>query len=174
MYGAVYLQNYRTSWENCMNNKDWSNLFNKFYSNKIDFESNKSLFTKVAFDVYQLNSSPTDSLWILEDGEDGKQYLVATYDEAKEVTANWKAVSSKDSSMVVLCYKDFPVQKFASSDFKFDKNDVSIFERALTKKANSDSKFVRSILSSQPKEKMDLIINQFPELNRLEDSTNGR
>ena len=150
-----------------MDNSAWAQLFNKFYPSKLAFESNKHLFTKIAFDVFQLNSSPVESLWILEEGEDGKQYLSATYsgdDDQKEAVGNWNALPNKESSLVILCYKNFPIHKFASSEFGFNKSDIQVFQKALMNKINSDQSFVQNIIDVQPKEKKDLLFEQFPEL----------
>lgn len=149
-----------------MNNNDWNDFFNKFYPQKIDFEKNKHFFTKVAFDVFQLNTVPIESLWILEQGEDGKQYLSATYieDDHLEVKSDWSAISNKDSSIVVLCYKNFPIEKFSSKDYGFTPNDISIFQKTIVKKASTDKDFVNNIISNFSNDKKEEIIKQFPGL----------
>jgi hypothetical protein len=152
-----------------MNNTEWSSLFDQFYPKKLDYEKNKHLFTKLAFDVFQLNGSPVKSLWILEDGEDGKQYLSATYDSSEEqleITGQWNALVNKEASMVVLYYKGYPIQKFESQIFGFTKESADAFSEMIVKKANSDDKFVKTIIESQNKEKQEIIIKQFPELNK--------
>jgi hypothetical protein len=154
-----------------MDNREWASLFNSFYPRKLAFEENKGLFTKVAFDLFQLNSSPVESLWILEDGPDGKQYLSATYDsddtQQKEAAGDWNALANKEASMVVLYYKDLPIHKFASSDFGFDQSNVQIFRNMVIEKANSDQSFVKNVMDVQPKEKQDAILSQYPELAKI-------
>jgi hypothetical protein len=155
-----------------MDNHEWGRLFSSFYPSKLVFEENKKFFTKIAFDVFQLNSSPTESLWILEDGADGKQYLSATYDyddtQQKEAAGEWNALANKDASMVVLCYKNFPIHKFASAEFGFDASDAHIFSKLVASKANSDKSFVSKVMGAQPKEKQDVVYSQFPELAQID------
>lgn len=150
-----------------MDNREWAVLFNQFYPKRLEFESNKHLFTKIAFDVFQLNSSPVESLWLLETDSDGKQYLAATYDDSditqKEAVGDWSALSNKEASMVVLYYKDFPLHKFAASTFGFNQSDVQIFQKALVNKT-ADPIFVRKVVNAQPEDKKDLVLKQFPEL----------
>jgi hypothetical protein len=147
-----------------MEQNDWAGLFRKYASNKVDYDKHKHLFTKVAFDVFQMNSSPVDALWTLEDGEDGKQYLVATYDEdtTLKTESAWKTIANKEASAITLFYKDCPVHKFASSEYGFCKDDAHLFERLILSKA-SDSGFVKSMLASEP-DKAESILALFPEL----------
>ena len=127
-----------------MNKNEWSDLFDKVYPKKIEFENNKHLFTKLAFDVFRLNSSPVESLWELQECEDGKQYLVATYSEEgpKEIVGDWNALTNKEASIVVLYYKDFPLHKFAATDFGFNKSDAHVFKQMIVNLANSDQAFL--------------------------------
>ena len=134
---------------------------------KIAYETNKHLFKKVAFDVYRLNSSPTESLWILEDGEDGKQYLVAQYEEEESIEAkgsNWLALPDKTASNVTLFYKDVPIKRFASAEFGFSAADVDVFQGALIERLNADKSFVDALLKTQTTEQRQSLLKQFPEL----------
>ena len=150
-----------------MDNTEWSRLFDQIYPKKLEFESNKHKFTKVAFDVFKLNGSPVESLWILEDGEDGKQYLSATYEaEQLEAKGEWSSLINKEASMVVLYYKGYPIQKFESKDYGFHPGNVNVFQDMLVKKANSDENFVSTLIKSQNQEKQEIVLQQFPELNK--------
>lgn len=137
---------------------------------KIPYEENKGNFRKVAFDVFRLNNSVSDSLWVLEDGEDGTQYLVAQYEEGEkedpglESKSHWVALSDRDSKNVTLIYKDEPIQRFASSEFGFNEDDVHIFQKTLIEKLSSDKKFLDKLIKLQPEEKREMLIEQFPEL----------
>jgi len=141
-------------------------LFKK--SNKILYKNNEHLFTKIAFDVYQFNDSPVESLWILEDGDDGEQYLVAQYEdddaEGIEVKSSWLVLSDRESKNVSVSYKDCPIQRFASSKYGFGKDDVHVFKSMLLEKLHSDNSFVESFLNNQPKDKKADLLKKFPEL----------
>lgn len=157
-----------------METLDWNQLDGNINPNTkvVSYEQNKHLFTKVAFDVFQLNSSPVDSLWVLEQGEDGTQFLVAQYDDESgdSLTAesaqskDWTALSDKEASNVTLYYKDQPIQRFASTEFGFSKEDVHIFQKTLVEKLGSDKNFRNKFLNDQPAKKRDRLLSEFPEL----------
>jgi len=154
-----------------METLDWTKLASDVIpeSGKVPYESNKHLFTKVAFDVFQLNTSPIESLWTLEDGDDGKQYLVARYSDDEgskplEAKSQWEALADKEGKNVTLIYKDTPIQRFASCDFGFTADDVHVFQKTLVQKLSSDKSFVAKFLKSQPQEKQEKLLQQFPEL----------
>ena len=152
-----------------METLDWTRLAGDVVpdSGKVPYEANKHLFRKVGFDVFQMSSSPVESLWILEDGEDGKQYLSAKYDDVEtiEVKSHWKSLSDRKGENVTLMYKDSPIQRFAATDYGFTEDDVHIFQQVLVEKLNSDKSFVEKLLKSQPKDKLASLMQQFPELN---------
>lgn len=133
------------------------------------YKKHKHLFTKVAFDVFQLNSSPVESYWLLEKGDDGEEYLVANYEkdsgeEKLSVTSSWEALSDKDSKNVTLLYKGVPIKRFASSDYGFDNGDVHIFKSALVDKLSVHQEFVNKLMDILPEEKRDALVQAFPEL----------
>lgn len=154
-----------------METLDWTKLAADIKSDndgKIPYQPNKHLFSKVAFDVFQLNNMPNESLWILEEGADGEQYLVAQYDEESndslEIKSNWMTLCDRKAENVTLTYKDTPVKRFASSDYGFTKDDINIFQQMLIQKLSNDESFVYKLLKSQPEAKRKLLLEQFPEL----------
>lgn len=154
-----------------METLDWTKLAGDVVPNtdRVQYEPNKHLFRKVAFDVFQLNNAPVTSLWTLEEDEDGSQYLVAQYgdeqaEESLEVKSHWLALADRENKNVTLVYKDAPIQRFASSEYGFSEEDVHIFQRTLIEKLSSDKAFVDKLLKSQPKERQELLLKQFPEL----------
>lgn len=158
-----------------METLDWTQLASTVVpdKNRIPYEPNKHLFKKVAFDVFQLSGSPIESLWTLEDGEDGSQYLVAQYEDGAEAEKSlesksyWAALSDRDGQNVTLTYKNTPIQRFASTEYGFTKEDVHLFQDAVVEKIASSESFVSKFLKSQPKVKLDLLVSQFPELSAI-------
>lgn len=154
-----------------METLDWTKLAGDVTPEpgRIPYAPNKHLFKKVAFDVFQLNSSPVDSLWILEEGDNGEQFLVARYGdeepETLEVKSHWEALSDKEGKNITLTYKNAPIQRFASSDYGFSMDDAHVFQQTLVQKLASDQEFVKKLLYLQPKTKRQLILKQFPELS---------
>jgi len=154
-----------------METLDWTKLAGDVVpdSGRIPYAPNKHLFKKVAFDVFQLNSSPVESLWILEENENGEQYLVAQFDDMEistlEAKSHWEALADSKGENVTLMYKDTPIQRFASSDYGFTKDDVHIFQQSLVELLNSNPDFVIKVLKDQPKERLGILAQHFPELN---------
>lgn len=154
-----------------METLDWTKLAGDITpdAGKVPYETHRHLFRKVAFDVFQLNSSPVESLWILEEGEDGQQYLVARYEDENasqlESRGSWAALSDKKGANVTLTYKDVPIQRFASTDYGFTPEDVHVFQKTLIEKLESDPTFVNKLIQSQSEIKMNLLLKQFPELS---------
>lgn len=154
-----------------METLDWVKLANEVVqeSGKVLYKPNKHLFTKVAFDVFQLNNSPIESLWQLENDENGKPFLVAMYnDEDSEdklmAKSSWNTLSDKSGQNITLLYKDMPIHRFASNEYGFNKDDVHIFQNTLLEKLNSDSEFRQKLLNSKNEEVKNQILKKFPEL----------
>lgn len=139
-------------------------------NSRLSYEENKHLFTKVAFDVFQLNSSPVEALWTLEKGEDGSDYLVATYDvdadtQGLEAQSHWEALSDKKAENVTLFYRGVPIKRFASSEYNFDSSDVQVFKSTLVEKLNKEANFVGKLLDVLPEGKKTALVQAFPELD---------
>lgn len=153
-----------------METLDWTKLAADIVPDKtrIPYEPNKHLFKKVAFDVFQLSGSPVESLWTLEDGEDGP-YLVAQYSDVEEAPleskGHWAALSDKDGENITLMYKDTPIRRLASTEFGFTKEDVHIFQDAVVGKLAEDETVVGELMSSLPQSKAELLTAKFPELH---------
>jgi len=135
---------------------------------RLPYDKYKHLFTKVAFDVFQLNSSPIESYWILEKGEDGEEYLSANYEKEQtedlQVKSSWEALSDKESKNITLLYRGVPIKRFASSEYGFDNDDVNLFKNALVNKLSVNKEFVDKLMKVLTEEKRDALTQAFPEL----------
>jgi hypothetical protein len=135
---------------------------------RLPYGKYKHLFTKVAFDVFQLNNSPVESYWILEKDENGEEYLSANYEreaeEKLEVKSSWEALSDKESKNITLLYKGVPIKRLGSSEYGFDNDDVGIFKKALINKLSVNQEFVNKLMEVLTEEKRNAIIEAFPEL----------
>lgn len=154
-----------------MDNINWADVVGAATpdNSRVSYNDNKHLFTKIAFDVFQLNSSPVEAYWRLEKGEEGADFLVATYDvdstsEGLEVTSGWNAITDKTASNVTLFYKGAPIKRFASNDYGFGPDDVDAFNTALVNKLTSEASFVDKLLDVLPQEKKIALAQTFPEL----------
>ena len=127
--------------------------------------SEASGFKKVAFDIFK---DHYNDLWRLEESN-GEQILVRSSDPKFEYTngqEGWSAACDYDRKNITLCYKDIPIQRFSSDEYEFE-NDVGIFKSALLESISEDSNFVKNILYSQPKSKLDALCQTFPEIMNL-------
>ena len=154
-----------------MSSINYDKLFEKIIKKakvRIPFKENEHNFTKIAFDVYQLNNSPVESLWVLESDADDGEILVAMYDDQdysellKEASV-WKTYGDSKRENITLSYKNMPICKFSAKEYGFDSSTAHIFQRSLLKKL-ANKEFVYKLLKAQPKNKQIDIINQFPEL----------
>lgn len=159
--GKAYQNTYP---EFLMEKIDYKKVAQKLFPNKIPYSPNKHLFTKVAFDVFRLNSPSVESYWVLEKCDDG-EYLVATYDDISDIKSEseWNAESDKKGQNITLSYKNIPIRRFASDDFKFSSEDVHIFKQALIDKLNEDPDFVNKLLDTLPEDKKNSLMRLFPE-----------
>lgn len=121
---------------------------------------------KVAFDVYNIENDPYDTLWKLETAEDGKEYLTRMDDgEAVETkTGGWAAISNEAGNSITLSYKGVPIQRLSGKIFGFDKKDVGLFKKALLEKVASNDGFKNKLIEMQPEEKKSELYRAFPEL----------
>jgi hypothetical protein len=135
-------------------------------SNKDVLELSEDLpIRKVAFDMYKVFGDHYDGLWKLEEVE-GKQFLVRASNpqyDTKE-SGDWTVSSNYDYNNITLKYKNVPICSFSSDDFGFDRNDITIFKSAIFDMISSDEKFVKEIISSQSKSKVETLQQIFPEL----------
>lgn len=141
-----------------MSNFDWKSVYEAVNTKKVvyDYDQYGHLFQKVALDMYKPKNAVTSQLWELRDGEDGKQYLFAVYEDPEDIIAQssdeqkkWEAKADSKGENVTLSYKKVPVYRFASSVYKFDSNNAVEFASFIEKKA-CDKSFVDSLLQKAP------------------------
>jgi hypothetical protein len=121
---------------------------------RLEYEGNKHLFRKVAFDAYKSISGNSDQLWELRDGEDGKTYLYALYGDGSDIVANshneekqWQATADSDGENITLSYKKVPIYRFASSQYPFEPGNAGKFAKFVEAKTQ-DPKWVGEFLEN--------------------------
>lgn len=135
----------------------------------LDFQKVAHAFNKVAFDVYREKEGDT-KLWELREGDDGKKYLYALYDEApagtlksesndvadEELPAKkasvWHAAGDSTAENVTLFYKNHPIHRFASTTYGFNKSDIDNFIRYVSAAA-AEPAFIDGLKTLMPAEK---------------------
>jgi len=120
---------------------------------------------KVAFDMYKVLGDQYNDLWKVEE-VDGNSFLVRSSDPKYQTKegGDWTAASNYDHNNVTLSYKDVPICSFSSEEYGFNGDDIFTFKSALLDVANTDSEFVKKVVSSQSKAKADTLGSLFPEI----------
>ena len=129
---------------------------------------NTHFIKKVAFDVYRVENDPYEGLWLMEQADDGKNYLVRASDPQFEYkkSGEWEAITDYGQENITLSYKNVPIARFSSKDYGFTAEDASTFKSAILEKADSDEDFIKGVLSTQPESKRSAICTTFPELKK--------
>ena len=128
--------------------------------------SEASGFRKVAFDMFK---DHYDGLWKLEQ-VNGEATLIRSSDPKYSYASGengWSASSDYDFRNITLCYKDIPIHRFSSQEFDFSENDIGLFKSAILESVNEDGSFVKNILNSQPKPKLEALCQTFPEITKF-------
>lgn len=125
-------------------------------------------FKKFAFDVYKVDNDPYESLWVLQEFDDGP-HLVRTGDPkyTREDKGDWSAVSDYGRENITLVYKNVPIARFSSKEFGFDPQEAMTFKSALLEMVESDGEFVKSVLLGQPSGKREALATTFPEFKKF-------
>lgn len=145
---------------------------NKTIINKIAFSAEKvksGSFKKIAYDVYRVDNDPYESLWLYQDFEDGP-YLVRAVDSVDDLTkknGEWDALTDKSGENITLLYKNVPISRFSSSEFKFNAENLLTFKSALLDQITNNTDFLKSILKNEPAEKVSAIVTSFPEFKKF-------
>ena len=135
--------------------------------NKIKY-SDDILIKKMAFDYFKVDNDPYEDLWKMEN-QNGEMFLVrdTTFKNNSRKIGNWTAVSDHSKSAITLAYKNVPIAKLSSDEYGFSKDDIITFKSALLDSVNGDETFVKDVISTQPKAKVEALSNTFPELKKF-------
>lgn len=122
-------------------------------------------FKKVAFDMYKVLRDQYDDLWKVEE-VDGERFLVRSSDPkySSKQEGSWVVTGNYDGDTVTLSYKNVPICNFSSEEFGFSGEDIYTFKSALLDVVESDSGFVKKVISRQPAAKVSALEGLFPEL----------
>ena len=129
---------------------DWASIEQAVPSKRTcyDFDKYQSYFYKVAFDCYKANNG-SEQLWELRDGDDGRKYLFALYEEPEDVVTSskdWEAQPDQEGKSITLSYKKIPIYRFASEQFRFTPQQAGEFAEFISKKAENKD-WIQKLLS---------------------------
>lgn len=103
----------------------------------------------VKADLGTLRNRDDGSIWRLDTGDDGNQYIVRTDSDDTVVKAGWTASPNRRGDTITLSYEDTPVRKFSSAEFGFDPAKASVFAGIIVDKAvDEQPTFVRNLLAT--------------------------
>lgn len=133
---------------------------------KLVLSEHKEQFASIGVDLFR--NEIDSSIWRIEQGEDGIDYVVRTniVDELVQQgsNSNWKTVADRSNSGITLFYKDLPVKRFAGDVYKFNNNTINVFSKHLVDKMNTDRQAVKNMLKTLSTEKVNMLFNKFSEL----------
>ena len=144
---------------------DWD-LVDKAVNKKrtsYEFETSKHLFKKVAFDQFKSLNGSTQ-LWELRaNEEDGKEYLVALYDDAEDLISvsekknDWEAVVDGEIKNITIAFKKTPIHKISLGSCDYTEKEANKFASFIQKKANTGNDFAEKILASMSPKRKELV-----------------
>lgn len=111
-------------------------------------------FAAIGFGLFRDNE---DSIWKLEAGDDGVEYIVkaeetsdSNKDKVVEACGDWCAICDETKENVTLSHRGAPVYKFASQDFGFEPKEAKDFAKYIVNRTK-EAEFVEKIkrLSSE-------------------------
>lgn len=122
---------------------------------RIPVKGNEQKMIRVAFDLFRLDGSNREDLWVVQADDDGNEFLVRTYDLPEEEefskNASWEAYCDKKGTNLTLSYDGVPVKRFALLDYGVtSKEEASVFKSVVLKKVASDGDFANFLLKDFP------------------------
>ena len=124
----------------------------------------KNRIEKVGFDVVRFVDDKNKlNLWQVIDGE----YIVAMYDEPKDViTGSWSVESDKSNKSATIFYKDAPIKSVAFSELGISEGEVNNFKAVLPERLSNNKDFVTSMLNSLDINYKKALFEKYPELKK--------
>lgn len=100
-------------------------------------------FTQVGFGLFRDNE---DSIWKIQEGGDGVEYIIRAEDTENivESEGDWSATSDKERKNITLSHKSTPVYRFSTENFGFTPDNAQSFARFLLKRTKN-AEFVAKI-----------------------------
>lgn len=131
---------------------------------KIKLAEVKDRIEKVGFDVVRFVDDKNKlNLWQVVDGD----YIVAMYDEPKEITTgNWSVESDRHNKSATIFYKDAPIKSIAFSELGIPEEEIKNFKSVLPERLSNNKDFVTSMLNSLDINYKKALFERYPELKK--------
>jgi hypothetical protein len=147
---------------------DCNELFRKIdpKRTKYPYEQYRDRLVKVAFDVVRfIDSENLGDLWKVETDEDGKDYIVAMYDQQgipDKLSSDWQVISTGEQMQVF--YKNSFITKVDCETLGLKPHMVARLYPDIERRLAKDKGFVKSLLKATPEQHAKEIVERFPEL----------
>lgn len=123
----------------------------QFAANEIKLPLREALASGkfVRADLGVFRNSDDHSVWQLEKGDDGKDYIIRTDSFDKANASDWTASANRVGDSVTLAYKNYPIRRFAKAEFEY--SDANEFAKFLVQKASQGGEaFVKGLVKTLP------------------------
>lgn len=135
-------------------------------STQLVLGEHKDQFASIGVDLFR--NEADSSIWRVEQGEDGIDYVVRTNiaDELTQIgsSSDWKTIANRDSSSVTLFYKNTPVKKFDKDTYGFNKETIGNFNKFLVAKISTDQQALKNMFRTMSDDRVESLLNKFGEL----------
>ena len=144
---------------------------------RIPVKGNEDKITRVAFDMFRMNSEP-ETLWKIQSDDDG-EFLVRTYTLPEdEISAKsfWNVETDIKKANLTISYKGVPIHRIVASKYGANnEKDTELLATVIRRKLATDDNFTKKMLKTFSKSKLQAIASSFPELISIsEDEINKR
>lgn len=103
----------------------------------------------VRADLGVFRNSDDHSVWQLEKGDDGIDYIIRTDSFDKAAESDWTASTNRVGDSVTLAYKNYPLRCFAKAEFHY--SDANEFAKFIVQKASQGGeKFIKGLMKTLP------------------------
>lgn len=153
---------------------DYTHLATSLHRKVYALDDVKDRIEKIAFDVVRFmdGSEDIDKLWKIHQDNDGKNYIVAMYDDEEEATKTaktagsneWDASIDKRATTIQIFYKNEPIKKIAIANYGWSAPEAAEFATKLPQKLSEDRKFAHTILASLDDGERETLLAKYPEL----------
>lgn len=123
------------------------NIHDKVEQGKILYQDamRSGKFVRADLGVFRKNDDQT--IWHLQQDEDGKEYIVKSTSYDTPIDGEWSALPSRTGEFVTLAYREYPICNFTKAEYRYD--DANCFASFLVKKAAQEKqKFIANLLKT--------------------------
>lgn len=146
---------------------DFSSLHEAVDPDRIPLRGNEHRITRVAFDLFKLDSDK-ENLWQIQADDDGNEFLVRTYempsDEVAKGASDWSVVEDGKKASLTVAYLGVPIHRLVAAEYGAGTPEEVGLLRDLVQAKLADADFAGKMLASMPEPKRAALAAAFPKL----------